>query len=60
MLGLVTDKSLFHTVEVGWERRRPLKKISGFLAANISHKNEITLDRASQHNQGLFLFDLDI
>ena len=36
------------------------KKISGTFAANVSHKNEITLDRASQHNQGLFLFTLDI
>jgi hypothetical protein len=37
-----------------------MKKISGTFAANVSHKNEITLDRASQHNQGLFLFTLDI
>ena len=54
-VALITDQeSCVH------DCRFPGKKISGTFAASVPHKNEITLDRASQHNQGLFLFTLDI
>jgi hypothetical protein len=68
MLGLVCKRVPFFIKNHKHSDRLPsgsdplgtYKKISGTFAANVSHKNEITLDRASQHNQGLFLFTLDI